>query len=198
MFSAALLGASSGALHAVTGPDHVLSLGPLVLQLRKAPWRIGASWGAGHALGTLLLALPALWFAEALRVPALASIGDRLAALALLVTALWSYWQSRRAVTDSPAPAGRAALGVGFLHGVTGAASLLLVLPLAATGSRTVAAVFLLAFAVGSTLGMAVLTALLARAGAKLEPRTAQRWRQVLCAATGALALLWLVTPPSS
>src|SRR5688572_19882009 len=91
MLSAALFGAGSGALHAVTGPDHVLSLGPLVLAPRRSPWRIGATWGAGHAVGTLLLALPVLWFAEALYLPALASFGDRLAALALLATAAWSY-----------------------------------------------------------------------------------------------------------
>lgn len=193
MLTAALFGAGSGALHAVTGPDHVLSLGPLVLEPRRAPWRIGASWGTGHATGTLLLSLPVLWFADALHLPLLASIGDRLAALALLATALWSFWQARRGASGHARPAGRTALGVGFVHGLTGAASLLLVLPMVASGSRLTSAVFLFAFAVGSTLGMALLTSLLARLGARLEPGLAQRSRQLLCAATAALALVWLI-----
>lgn len=192
MMTAALFGAGSGALHAVTGPDHVLSLGPLVLGPRRAPWRIGASWGAGHAVGTLLLSLPVLWLADGLHLPLLASAGDRLAALALLATALWSYFQARRGAT-SAVPGGRTALSVGFVHGLTGAASLLLVLPLVVTGSRLTSAVFLLAFALGSTLGMTLLTSLLARVGARLEPRVAQRSRQLLCGATAVLALLWLV-----
>lgn len=193
MLTAALFGAGSGALHAVTGPDHVLSLGPLVLAPRRAPWRIGASWGAGHAGGTLLLSLPVLWFAEALHLPLLASMGDRLAALALLATAVWSYFQARRDLTGSPPAAGHTALAVGFVHGLTGAASLLLVLPMAASGSRLTSVVFLFAFALGSTLGMALLTSLLARLGSRLKPRVAQHSRQLLCAATAALALVWLL-----
>ncbi len=191
--TAALFGAGSGALHAVTGPDHVLSLGPLVLEPRRAPWRIGLSWGAGHAAGTLLLSLPLLWFSDQLRVPALAGFGDRLAALALLAAALWSYFQARRSSSGAPARAGRAAVAVGFVHGLTGAASLLLVLPMLAAGSRLASAVFLLAFALGSTLGMALLTALLARLGGRLPPQLALRTRQLLCGGTALLALLWLL-----
>ena len=193
MLSAALFGASSGALHAVTGPDHVLSMGPMALEPRQAPWRIGVSWGIGHAVGTLVLALPVLGLAGALRLQLLASIGERVAALALLATAIWSYFHSRHRVLTSSAPAGRAAIGVGFVHGLTGAASLLLVLPMAASGSLLSSAVFLFAFAVGSTLGMAVLTSVLARLGARLDPHLAQRSRQLLCAATVALALVWLL-----
>ncbi len=48
----------SGALHAVTGPDHVLSLAPLaVAQERRLAWRIGLGWGLGHAVRTLLVGL---------------------------------------------------------------------------------------------------------------------------------------------
>src|SRR5690606_31481365 len=95
MTSAVLLGASSGALHAVTGPDHVLSLGPLMLGRPPAPWRIGLSWGAGHALGTLLLALPVVWFTQSVHLPWLAALGDRLAGLALIATAAWSFFHGR-------------------------------------------------------------------------------------------------------
>jgi hypothetical protein len=71
MTSTVLFGASSGALHAVTGPDHVLSLGPIVLGSRRSPWRVGLCWGLGHAVGTLLLSLPFLWLSHAVQLPLL-------------------------------------------------------------------------------------------------------------------------------
>lgn len=206
MTSAMLFGASSGALHAVTGPDHVLSLGPLVLDRRRSPWRIGMSWGIGHALGTLLLALPAVWFTQAVDLPWLAAIGDRLAGLALLLTAAWSFYQARAHAlgaaahetpdgvrTPATAPGiGRNAFLVGVVHGLTGAASLMLVVPMLASGSRVTSLAFLFAFALGSTLGMALLTSLLARLGSRLEPRVLGRSRALLCAASGALGCYWL------
>jgi nickel/cobalt transporter (NicO) family protein len=203
MTSAVLFGASSGALHAVTGPDHVLSLGPLVLDTRRSPWRIGMSWGVGHALGTLLLALPVVWFTHAVHLPWLAAAGDRLAGLALLLTAAWSFHQARAhalgaagSTADAgamPPPLGRNALLVGVVHGLTGAASLMLVVPMMASGSRLTSLAFLFAFALGSTLGMALLTSLLARLGSRLEPRVVRRSRALLCAASGALGAFWLL-----
>jgi nickel/cobalt transporter (NicO) family protein len=203
MTGAVLFGASSGALHAVTGPDHVLSLGPLVLDTRRPPWRIGLSWGVGHALGTLLLALPVVWFAQAMHLPWLADAGDRLAGLALVVTAAWSFYQARAhalGTAGSAAPAGsrprrvgRNAFLVGVVHGLTGAASLMLVVPMLASGSRLTSVAFLFAFALGSTLGMALLTSLLARLGSRLEPRVLGRSRSLLCAASGALGSFWLL-----
>lgn len=190
-----LFGASSGALHAVTGPDHVLSLGPLVMGSERSPWRIGVSWGLGHAAGTLLLSLPVLALSQVVHLPLLASIGDRLAGLALVLTSAWSFQQARRAAAPSGAPAlGRNALLVGLVHGLTGAASLMLVVPMLASSSRLTSVAFLLAFALGSTLGMALLTSLLARLGSKLAPHWIARSRQLLCGASAALGLFWLCT----
>jgi nickel/cobalt transporter (NicO) family protein len=179
----------------VTGPDHVLSLGPMALGSRHSPWRIGVSWGIGHAAGTLLLCLPVMAFAHAVHLPLLASIGDRLAGLALLLTAAWSFHQTRShaaGATQSALP--HDALPVGFVHGLTGAASLMLVVPMLASSSGLTSIAFLLAFAAGSTLGMAGLTALLARFGATLDPRIAHRSRLLLCAASAATGLFWLLT----
>ena len=195
MTSAVLFGASSGALHAVTGPDHVLSLGPLVIGSRRSPWRVGVSWGLGHAMGTLLLSLPVLVLSQVVHLPLLASIGDRLSGVALLLTAAWSFYQARRAAAPTTARAlGRNALFVGLVHGLTGAASLMLVVPMFASGSRLTSVAFLFAFAIGSTLGMGLLTSLLARLGSKLDPRLLARSRLLVCGASTALGLFWLCT----
>jgi hypothetical protein len=62
---ALLTGLGSGAVHAVSGPDHVLSLAPLSVGRRRGAWRVGLTWGLGHALGTLLSALVLVFAAEA-------------------------------------------------------------------------------------------------------------------------------------
>ena len=189
-----LFGASSGALHAVTGPDHVLSLGPMAIGARRSSWRLGARWGVGHAVGTLLLCVPVLWLAQHAQLPWLASLGDRLAGVALLATALVSFFQVRRQGSMAGDAAGRNAVAVGFIHGLTGAASLLLVVPVLAGGSLAASLVFLLAFAVGSTAGMAALTSLLARLGTRLDASRARSARYLACVASAALGSLWLLT----
>lgn len=204
MTVALLSGAASGASHAVTGPDHLLSLGPAVLRAPRRASRIGLSWGAGHALGTLLLALPLLLLAELVELSFLSKVGDRLAGFALLVTAAWS-WRSARARehADSStvanaganvaASATQSPLWVGLVHGLTGASALLLVLPSAFGGGTLRAAVYLVAFAIGSMLAMAALTHALGRVGGALEPRWVQVAQRALSLGALLLGGVWLI-----
>ena len=194
--TAVLYGAGSGALHAVSGPDHVLSLGPVAIAYGRGSWRIGLAWGTGHALGTLLLSVPLLGLSQLSQAGWLAHHGDRLSALALLATALLSLTTGSRpqpTAADDAACASRSALFIGFVHGTTGAGSLLLFLPVLGTGSLAHSLFYLGAFAAGSTVAMAALTALIASAGKKLEPRHLVKLRQAMAVASIALAgVLWL------
>lgn len=55
MVTAILAGVALGALHAVTGPDHVAAVVPMSL---GTPWkgaRTGLGWGAGHGVGVAVL-----------------------------------------------------------------------------------------------------------------------------------------------
>lgn len=192
MTVALLSGATSGALHAVTGPDHLLSLGPAVLRAPRQASRIGLLWGAGHALGTLLLALPLLLVAHLVHLSFLASGGNRLAGAALLLTAAWS-WRSARAQVRDDAPDGRSPLWVGLVHGLTGASALLLVLPSALGGSSLRAALYLVAFALGSMLAMAVLTHALGRLGGLLQPQLVARAQRALLLGAALLGSWWLL-----
>ena len=192
MTTLVLFGAGSGALHAVSGPDHVLSLGPVALSAPRESARVGLLWGAGHAVGTLLLSVPLLLLARSMPVNSIAELGERAAGLALLVTATWSFWRartaSRRAAPDMRAPA-----LVGLVHGATGAGSLLLMLPVILSGDVGRAALFLVAFAIGSTLGMAGLTALIGRLGRTLETRVLRGVQTVLLGASVLLGGYWLL-----
>lgn len=193
MTVALFYGAGSGALHAVTGPDHVLSLAPAALERPRAPSLIGLSWGLGHALGTLVLAVPALLFAELVPLALVSGWGDRLAGAALIVTALLSL----RASLDGPPArepgALRRPLAVGFVHGVTGAGSLLLLLPMMVSGTAERALAFLAGFSVASTLAMAGLTAAIARLGRQLEGRELRRAQLAVGVLAALLGASWLV-----
>ncbi|HLM42325.1 MAG TPA: hypothetical protein VK458_00600, partial [Myxococcaceae bacterium] len=83
---AALAGLGSGAIHAVSGPDHLLSLAPLSLGVGRKAWRVGLLWGVGHALGTLLCVAGVALAASALELDVLNTYGERLGGLALIVT----------------------------------------------------------------------------------------------------------------
>ena len=201
MTVAVLYGAGSGMLHAVTGPDHVLSLGPVALRQPRRSWRIGLAWGVGHAVGTLLLALPVLWLAHVVDVDGLAAVSDRVAGVALVVMSLWSLFTLRRHRHDRDDDhdhdhahgADRSPFVVGVVHGATGAGALVLVLPVLVAGSTAMSAAFLVAFGVGSTLAMAVLTTCIARLSGSLSAKAVTRAQTTLTLLALVLGLGWMV-----
>jgi hypothetical protein len=179
MTVAALAGLGSGALHAVSGPDHLLSLAPLSLRIGRRAWRVGLLWGVGHALGTLLCAAAVMGAASALDLDMLQTWGERLAGATLLVTGVVGLrrWVTHRmpgkalATPRKNAASAWSLLTLGFIHGLTGAAAvLLLLLPVAMATSRAWQALYLGGFILGSTLAMAALTAALS-AGSSAMPR---------------------------
>lgn len=193
MAIALLYGAGSGALHAVTGPDHVLSLGPVALRHPRASFRIGLSWGVGHAIGTLVLALPLLVLSNLVHLPTLATWGQRGAGAALLMAAAWSFWSARkRGLEPSADSRSGTPLIVGLFHGLTGAGSFVLVLPVLVSGSLERTLLFLAAFSIGSALAMALLTASIAKLGAKLEQRVITRFQTAMMATAAVLGSYWL------
>lgn len=163
--TAALAGLGSGALHALSGPDHLLSLGPLAVGARRGAWRLGLVWGIGHGLASALAGALLVAAVSASRFPAVDAWAERVAGLALVGMGVAGLAGARRA-RHSPSTPGRAppvlgVLAVGALHGLTGAAGLLLLLPAAsAPGAHRI--LYLAGFGVGSTVAMAGLTALLA------------------------------------
>lgn len=166
---ALVFGFGTGAVHAVTAPDHLLSIAPVVLRTPSRALPVGTAWGVGHGVGTLLLGLPLLLLAAYVDLPRFGPWGVRLAGLALLVTTLWSWLMSRRpaAVTvDTRAP-----FLVGLVHGITGATALLLMLPVLVSGSLPASTGFLLTFALGSTLGMVAFAWMVGRLGHHLAPK---------------------------
>ncbi|WP_437721137.1 hypothetical protein [Sorangium sp. So ce861] len=173
MTLAVVTGIGSGALHAVTGPDHILSLTPMAAAHRRSGFRIGLLWGLGHGLGTLIVCLALIALAAGARIEAVSGWSERAAALALVGMGAWSLRRDRRTPRGQAQEArdatriGRKAALVGLVHGLTGAAALLLVLPAVFARSEAVRALFLLGFTAGSSLAMAGMTALMSWAMAR-------------------------------
>lgn len=153
----ALAGLGSGALHALSGPDHLLSLAPLSVGRRQGAWRVGLLWGIGHGLGTLAASAVLLLALSAVHLEGVERWGERVAALALLGMGAWGL--KRRSLAHPPQAETRSVLAVGLVHGLTGAAALLLILPATVSGSALDRALYLGGFSIGSTVAMAALTA---------------------------------------
>lgn len=98
---------------------------------------------------------------------------ERVAGLALVAMGLANLWALRRRRTAAAAVATRglrrAVFSVGLVHGITGAAALLVLLPLA-HASAPVKALTLAGFAAGSMAAMAAVTAAVAALAATAGP----------------------------
>lgn len=177
----ALTAAGFGALHAVSGPDHLLSLAPLSVGQGRRAWRIGLAWGLGHAAGTVVAAAVLLAVLSGTGLHVVDAWAERAAGLALVAMGAANLVALRRG--RGMAAAGtrggrRAVFTVGLVHGITGAAALLLLLP-AAHASAPVKALALAGFAAGSTAAMAALTAAIAALSAAAAPRLALATRRL-------------------
>lgn len=192
--TAALSGLGSGALHALSGPDHLVSLTPLSVGRARGGWAVGLLWGVGHGLGTLLLGVVLLVAARHVHLAATASWAERIAGAALVGMGAYGLAARRHRHADGRAArAWRPLVTIGFVHGATGAAGLLLLLPAAASASPAHQALYLGGFTLGSTLAMAALTEALSVACRRpAAAALVRRAPAVASAAAIALGLAWI------
>lgn len=203
MATAALAGLGLGALHAVVGPDHLLALAPQAVARRGGAWRAGLSWGLGHAVGTVAWFLLAASFFAGSR-DWVASHAERAAGAALLAMGAVTLWRSRKTLWQGrklrqAAPPSvprhgseRGSFAIGTVHGLTGAAALLILLPaLGADGAQQLG--WLGGFAFGSTVAMAALTTALATVGRRVPAVALRRAPGFAGAASVVVGALWML-----
>ncbi|CAE7939182.1 NGLY1 [Symbiodinium sp. KB8] len=174
---AAGCGAGAGALHTLSGPDHLAALAPLALRVRKGPgaaFRTGMFWGSGHVAGQLLLGSgllllsrsPLFRFMNSFQFGGLA---EQLATLAvgfvLMTIGALGIKESREWDEDQNPESAHTSFswktfGTGMLSGMHPDA-LLLCLPALTLPTRSAGLIFLASFGAGSMLAMGGYTAAL-------------------------------------
>lgn len=214
-------GLAAGAIHVVTGPDHLAAVLPLAVR-RGGVWA-GLAWGAGHSGGVLLLGGLALLFENVLDIHGVSDIAERAVGFLLIALGAWSLRRARLLVVhehehehereahghahvhigeravESPEHArtgrhaghGHSALGFGIVHGIAGSSHLFGVLP-AFVLSDGAAPAYFAGFLAGSAAAMGAVAAFAGRLVAQHEGRL-----RVGLQLSGAFAMLvgcvWIV-----
>jgi cytochrome c biogenesis protein CcdA len=192
------LGLVLGLRHAAD-PDHVVAVAAITARTRRvlgATW-LGVMWGLGHSM-TLFAVGAAIILFNVVVPPRVGLALEFAVALALVVLGLVnlrrpSNNRDAAALASSRAPAGRA-FAVGLVHGLAGSAAVAL-LVLATIHDPRWACAYLLVFALGTMIGMALVTTSMAAPLA----HAARRWPAFghgTRLATGALSLAlgaWLI-----
>ena len=81
-------GLLAGAVHVVTGADHLAALLPLSIGQRRGAWALGARWGVGHSLGVLVIGALAVVLKERLALGLVEAWGERLVGTMLIAIGL--------------------------------------------------------------------------------------------------------------
>jgi high-affinity nickel permease len=161
-----------GLRHA-TDPDHVAAMTTLVASGReraaRSAARLGAWWGAGHAITLVVLGVPILLaerlLPERLQQGAETAVAAVIAFLGIRLLVRWRHGyfdlhahphpdRDHRHAVRTPA----AAFGVGLVHGIGGSAGVGILL-LAAIPSQTVALASLVVLAAFTAVSMTLVTA---------------------------------------
>ena len=162
-----LSGVFAGAVHVVSGPDHLAAVLPLTARARRPALEAGAAWGLGHGLGVLALIAAGQLLRDAIDVGAVAGMAEFAVGLLLVFMGARTLRLARHASLDAARDRGhghlaRNALGFGLLHGVAGTTHLLAALP-GAVADPAVSAWYGATYLVGAVLMMALAAGVVGR-----------------------------------
>lgn len=186
--SIGLFGLVLGMRHA-TDADHVVAVTTIVSERGKAGGAalIGAIWGLGHTTTILLLGGAMILFGWIIPPRLGLALEFAVGIMLVLLGVLALRRRSHAAVPDTPQHRHVRPFGIGLVHGLAGSAAVALVV-LATISDARWAMAYLALFGVGTLIGMALITAVLAlpfRSG-RLE---ASRWPNALRIGAGVLSL---------
>jgi ABC-type nickel/cobalt efflux system permease component RcnA len=220
---ALLTGLIAGAVHVVSGPDHLTAVAPLAVRGSRRAWLSGVRWGLGHSAGVALVGLLSLWLRDLIPVDLLSSWGERLVGVMLFGIGLWAlrlalkdtvhahehehdgerhvHFHTHRHAQSHERPNAHqhmhAAFGIGTLHGLAGSSHFLGVLPVLAFPTKAQAAAYLLAFGIGTIAAMAAFSWGMGFLALRFEARGMNFYRGLMgtCAvAAMSVGCFWLAT----
>lgn len=217
-----LAGIAAGTLHVITGPDHLATVGTLVVGGRRRTWATGLVWGLGHTSGVWIVGVLVLVLRAFLPVEQMASYSDRLASIGLIAIGIWGLYKGlgrkihahehehegevhlhhhahllkKEGGHGHPHAHTHVACGLGILHGLGGSSHFLGVLPALALPTTTYALIYLGGFGAGTIGAMAGFGWMMGGVAQRLAGMGAQAHRMLVmgCAAAAiAIGCVWLV-----
>jgi hypothetical protein len=199
-------GLLAGLVHALSGPDHLSAVAPLVLGEARRRWRMGLLWGVGHSLGVWIVGLLALGLRGILPVESVSSWSERLVGMVLIGVGLWGLHRAfasrlpqgsrHRHGEGGPARPGRALVWIGGLHGLAGSSHLLGILPALTLPTRSAALFYGVGFGLGSILAMTAFSLTLGLVAARITGQRGWAGQALLAAFSGAAIVIggyWLI-----
>jgi ABC-type nickel/cobalt efflux system permease component RcnA len=217
-----LTGFLAGLVHVLSGPDHLAALAPFTVDRPRKALRVGIQWALGHSCGVTVIALASFLLREIIPVALISSWSERIVGVLLIAIGVWALRKalatrihahahthdgehhthihvhgSGHAHGEHPTHFhSHAALGIGTVHGLAGGSHLLGVLPILASPSRLSAASYLIAFALGTVLGIGLFAVALGAFAGRFGGTGARAYRYLMCGCASAAVLVgsaWLL-----
>jgi hypothetical protein len=201
---ATFAGLLAGLVHALSGPDHLSAVAPLVANEPRRRWRMGLFWGIGHSLGVWIVGLLALALRGILPVAVLSSWSERLVGAVLVGVGLWGLRRAfaahlphtHGADAGSTRP-GRAAVWIGGLHGLAGSSHILGLLPALALPSAGASLGYVVGFGLGAVAAMTAFSSAFGLVAARVTARGRRAYQALLASSSAAAIVIggfWLVS----
>ena len=176
MLISVLTGFAAGAVHVVSGADHMVAMAPSAIRKPRIALRDGLSWGVGHSAGVLILSILGILAKDLINIELMSSYAEFLVGISLLIVGLLAIRTSLRVnihmhqhMHGEETPHRHfhfhslgnklhrshthAATGLGILHGFAGASHLVAIIP--ALALPLVGAIaYLFAYLLGSVFAM--------------------------------------------
>jgi hypothetical protein len=206
LWIAAFAGLAAGLTHALSGPDHLSAVAPLVVGERRSGWRTGLLWGIGHSVGVWLMGLLAFALREILPLERVSSWSERLVGATLIAVGLWGLRkafaprlqeEAHAHAHPHPRRRGPAALWIGSLHGLAGSSHILGLFPALAFASRSASLAYIGGFGLGAIVAMVAFASALGLASVRLTADGGRGYQALLGGASAlsiALGGFWLVS----
>ena len=177
MIISVLTGFAAGAVHVVSGADHMVAMAPSAIRKPRVALTDGLAWGVGHSAGVLILSLFAILAKDLINIELISSYAEFLVGISLLIVGLVAIRTSLRVnihmhqhMHGEQTPHKHfhfhslgnkllgtrhthAATGLGVLHGFAGASHLVAIIPALAL-PLIGAFAYLFAYLLGSVFAM--------------------------------------------
>jgi hypothetical protein len=205
---AAFAGLAAGLTHALSGPDHLSAVAPLVVGERRSGWhgwRTGLFWGMGHSVGIWIMGLLALALRGVLPLERVSSWSERMVGAVLIAVGLWGLRKAFRPRLEDEAhghshPHRRrssAALWIGSLHGLAGSSHILGLFPALALPTASASLAYIGGFGLGAIVAMMAFASALGLASVRLTADGGRGYQALLGTASAVSIVLggfWLVS----